>query len=145
MTREQVAQDPHVPDLLVLPPGTDLHAHPLVTSGGLVLQDKASCFSALALLGSSSGSAPLYPPPYDVLDACAAPGNKTSHLAALLAKQCPAGRVLALDRDPQRLAILKDRVLGTMRASSVTPLLQDFLDLDPTDPRVRQVSPEVPW
>jgi len=70
-----VVEDNHIPGLLLLPPGTDLHAHPLVVNGQLVLQDKSSCFSALALVGSDSG--------YeggDVIDACAAPGNKTSHL-----------------------------------------------------------------
>eukprot|EP00887_Chlorella_sp_A99_P007726 scaffold20.g7726.t1 len=30
--------DAHLPDVLLLPPGTDMHAHPLVRSGALVLQ-----------------------------------------------------------------------------------------------------------
>lgn len=82
-------EDPHIPGLLALPPGTDLHAHPLVLSGALVLQDKASCFSAQALLGDvleaaaaaaapaaeggKKGDRPL-PVCGDVIDACAAPG-----------------------------------------------------------------------
>ncbi|KAJ2891583.1 hypothetical protein IWW38_003556, partial [Coemansia aciculifera] len=40
------ARDPDLPDLLVFPPGTDLHAHPLYTNGSVVLQDKASCMPA---------------------------------------------------------------------------------------------------
>ncbi len=32
------AVDPLLPDLLAFPPGTDLHDHPLVASGALVLQ-----------------------------------------------------------------------------------------------------------
>ncbi|KAJ2820723.1 hypothetical protein FBU31_005133, partial [Coemansia sp. 'formosensis'] len=40
------ARDPDLPDLLVFPPGTDLHAHPLFVNGSVVLQDKASCMPA---------------------------------------------------------------------------------------------------
>ena len=68
-------EDAHIPHLLALPPGTDLHAHPLVRGGALVLQDKASCFSAEALLGDvrhaeTEGAVVVG----DVIDACAAPG-----------------------------------------------------------------------
>lgn len=30
--------DPHIPDLLVFPTGSDLHAHPMVLNGSLILQ-----------------------------------------------------------------------------------------------------------
>jgi hypothetical protein len=70
-----VEEDAHVPCLLVLPTGTDLHAHALVTSGSLILQDKSSCFPAAALFadGWHAGSTA------DYIDACAAPGNKTRY------------------------------------------------------------------
>jgi putative methyltransferase len=72
----QLAQvDDLLPDLLAFPPGTDLHDHPLVASGALVLQSKASCMPAHALRPQ---------PGWAVVDACAAPGNKTTHLAALM-------------------------------------------------------------
>ena len=32
--------DEHLPDVLVFPPGTDLHDHPLYVSGHIVLQGK---------------------------------------------------------------------------------------------------------
>uniref|UniRef100_A0A804PIK6 NOP2/Sun RNA methyltransferase 5 n=1 Tax=Zea mays TaxID=4577 RepID=A0A804PIK6_MAIZE len=44
-----VDKDEMVPDMLVLPPGTDLHNHPLVTDGKVFLQGRASCMVAVAL------------------------------------------------------------------------------------------------
>lgn len=35
---QQVQKDGLVPNLLVLPPGTDLHDHPLVTDGSIFMQ-----------------------------------------------------------------------------------------------------------
>jgi 16S rRNA (cytosine967-C5)-methyltransferase len=42
-----------------------------------------------------------------VLDACAAPGGKTGYLAQLMKNQ---GTIVACDRDPERLKILKENV-----------------------------------
>lgn len=87
------------------------------------------------------------------------PGNKTSHAAALLHQIANAAstpnsikhrrqskaKVFALDRDPKRLAILQRRVgdkeEGGMGYSSqlVVPLCEDFLALDPADPRMGKV------
>jgi hypothetical protein len=39
----QVEIDDLIQDLLVLPPGTDLHKHPLILNGSLVLQVTTSC------------------------------------------------------------------------------------------------------
>ncbi|CAM9825793.1 unnamed protein product, partial [Choristocarpus tenellus] len=90
----QVDVDNIVPSLLVLPPGTDLHEHRLVKQGRLILQDKSSCFSAEALLGYEMEQGVGDGIPFreaerkggDFIDACAAPGNKTMHLASLLAQ-----------------------------------------------------------
>lgn len=67
-------RDTLIANLLRLPSGTDLHNHPLVVGGSLVLQDKASCFSAAALLDGLTLATT-----DDVVDACAAPGNKTRY------------------------------------------------------------------
>ena len=66
------APHPFLPDVLVFPPGTDLHAHPAVADGRLILQSASSCMPA-RVLDPQSG--------WTVLDACAAPGNKTTHAA----------------------------------------------------------------
>ncbi|KAH3793061.1 hypothetical protein DPMN_146563 [Dreissena polymorpha] len=70
-----VIEDPHIRNVLMFPPGTDLHIQPLYMSGSIILQDKASCFPAHVL-------SPL--PGSMLIDCCAAPGNKTTHLAAIL-------------------------------------------------------------
>ncbi|EFJ46755.1 hypothetical protein VOLCADRAFT_62249, partial [Volvox carteri f. nagariensis] len=116
-----------LPDLLALPPGTDLHDHPLVTRGSVVLQSKASCMPARALAPE---------PGWTVVDCCAAPGNKTTHLAAIMKNQ---GRVLAFDKDPRRLARLKANASLVGATSCVEARLADFLSLDPTAPEFKEV------
>ena len=56
-------------------------------TGKIILQDKASCFPAIVLAPPSSERAV-------VIDATAAPGNKTSHLSALM---CGKGKVMPFD------------------------------------------------
>lgn len=60
--------------------------------GAFAVQDEASMLVA-RLLDARPGDI--------VADACAAPGTKTTHLAQLMENQ---GRILALDREPARLA-----------------------------------------
>jgi len=67
-----VERDPLVEGVLLFPPRTDLHDHPAVLSGKLILQSRASCLPAVALAPQEG---------WEVVDACAAPGNKTTHLA----------------------------------------------------------------
>lgn len=149
----QAKRDPLLPEVLLFPPGTDLHAHPFVRSGALVLQSRASCLPARAL-------APR--PGWTVLDACAAPGNKTTHLAALVAgggggggdaggggkkdskkgtnnNKQHQGRVLAFDRDPRRLELLRRNVERAGAAAVVAAERADFLALDPSAPDFRSV------
>uniref|UniRef100_A0A8D1NA47 NOP2/Sun RNA methyltransferase 5 n=1 Tax=Sus scrofa TaxID=9823 RepID=A0A8D1NA47_PIG len=119
--------DPLLPELLVFPAQTDLHEHPLYQAGHLILQDKASCLPAVLL-------AP--PPGSHVIDACAAPGNKTSHLAALLKNQ---GKIFAFDLDAKRLASMAT-LLARAGVSCCELAEQDFLAVAPTDQRYRQVQ-----
>ncbi|XP_036164008.1 28S rRNA (cytosine-C(5))-methyltransferase isoform X2 [Myotis myotis] len=117
--------DPLLPELLVFPAQTDLHEHPLYQAGHLILQDKASCLPAMLL-------AP--PPGSHVIDACAAPGNKTSHLAALLKNQ---GKIFAFDLDAKRLASMAT-LLARAGVSCCQLAEEDFLAVSPSDQRYRQ-------
>jgi putative methyltransferase len=125
---QRVRVDALVPYVLELAPGCDLHADPLVVRGALILQDKASCLPAAALA----------PPRHAVcVDACAAPGNKTTHLAALIAaprddsprhsEDAEQGVVVAIDRDRTRLATLLRGVELAGASHLVVPYCDDFL------------------
>jgi putative methyltransferase len=154
----EVVRDGDVPVVLRLPPGAhgrlNLHAHPLVTSGGLVMQDLASAMPVAALLddwtataGEGRGVAP-----FDAVDCCAAPGNKTTQLAAALAEMFgggsaprpskrgrasdgsaasgPAFTVHAFDRDAKRLDLLQARVQEAGAGGIVSATCADFLTVD---------------
>ncbi|RLN97125.1 hypothetical protein BBJ28_00010136 [Nothophytophthora sp. Chile5] len=134
-TREfDAQQDRDVRDLLVLPSGTELHEHELVKSGKLVLQDKASCFPAFVLHGEHADAVEKQG---DVIDACAAPGNKTSHVAMLLQQQdggedghaATQRRVFAFDRSAKRLDLLKRRMELAGASTRVQAELQSFLEV----------------
>lgn len=114
----EVKRDDLIPDLLVLPAGTDLHSHPLVLSGNIFLQGKASCMAAVALNPC---------PDWEVLDACAAPGNKTVQLAGLMKGR---GKVFACELNDQRLKRLEETV-KLAGASNVEIHHMDFLKLRP--------------
>jgi 16S rRNA (cytosine967-C5)-methyltransferase len=61
-----------------------------------------------------------------VLDACAAPGGKTTHLAALMEG---AGEVVAVERNPQRARALQ-ATAARLRAANVTVVIADARDYD---------------
>ncbi|KAK0568978.1 hypothetical protein OC861_001415 [Tilletia horrida] len=129
----------------------------LYTSGHLILQDLASCFPAQILASGFEGRA------IEAIDATAAPGNKTSHLSALLG---PAAKITAFELSPQRHQTLSSQLgkagclssadgqvgQGKKRkreahdhASSdgtqnVVALQADFLETDPTDKRWQNVK-----
>jgi 16S rRNA (cytosine967-C5)-methyltransferase len=58
-----------------------------------------------------------------ILDACAAPGGKTCYLAQLMQNR---GTIIASDRDPARLQILRDNV-ARLGATIVHPICQDWI------------------
>ncbi|ORX86913.1 S-adenosyl-L-methionine-dependent methyltransferase [Anaeromyces robustus] len=120
-------KDFHLHDLLVFPSNTDFHDHPLYIDGTLILQDKASCFPAHVLS----------PPPGSVvIDGCAAPGNKTSHVASLMGNK---GHIFAFDLDKRRLGLLK-RLTTKAGCTCIEPINENFLETDPNDPKYANVE-----
>lgn len=131
-----VVRNAYVEDVIELEAGVDLHAHRLVENGWVVLQSLASCMPASALDPEAG---------WTVIDACAAPGNKTTHLASLMARKmkmkmkmedgsgarAEAGKIFAFDRDPKRLGRLEANVALTNSGSIITARCADFLTIDP--------------
>ena len=119
--------DKHIPNLVAFPSGTDLTASAAYRSGLIILQDKASCFPAYLLDPRTKYG--------DCLDACAAPGNKTTHLAAIItalrtSKACLT--IWACERDKVRAVVLQNMVERAGAEDHVKVKAgQDFLRLDP--------------
>lgn len=93
----------------------------------VIIQSKPSCMPPV-VLAPEEGSR--------VIDACSAPGNKTSLLAAIMNNK---GTVIAFDRDRKRLETMK----GLLAASGVTNVdaqHKDFLTVDPSDPQYSNID-----
>ena len=121
--------DPYIPSLLVLPPNTSLHGDAQTKQGGLILQDRSSCLTALALDP---------PPDAHCLDTCSSPGNKTLHLASIMNGAAAAihgstttkGSITALERSPNRFQTLWRRVQEHGASHMIAPVERDFMTVD---------------
>ncbi|XP_018346921.1 PREDICTED: probable 28S rRNA (cytosine-C(5))-methyltransferase, partial [Trachymyrmex septentrionalis] len=118
LSKPYFIQDLHISEMLVFPPSTIFHHHSGYRDGKLLLQDKASSLPVY-LLNPISGST--------VLDMCAAPGMKATHVAAKLQNN---GKVYAVEMDAKRFKTLLTQ-LDKTHALCVEPLNQDVLTLDP--------------
>ncbi|MCJ1443615.1 MAG: hypothetical protein MMC23_004114 [Stictis urceolatum] len=121
--------DLHVPDLVAIPSKIDLVSSAAYPRGEIIFQDKASCFPAYLLDPQVEDG--------ELLDACAAPGNKTTHLVALAraSRWGPddiGGVVHACERDGSRSRTLMSmlNIAGAAEGTSIRGG-QDFLKLNP--------------
>ena len=116
--------DFHLKDyLLIFPPKTQFYDYPLYLDGSLVLQDKASCLTVAALNPT---------PGKIILDACAAPGMKTSQALAMVQ---PEGKVIAIERNAKRYKVLNELLQKHSEWSedAIETKNADFLQLNPED------------
>jgi 16S rRNA (cytosine967-C5)-methyltransferase len=104
--------DGEIPEALVLEGPFDMHASPLWQAGAFIAQSRAAMLVSHSL-------APL--PGERVLDLCAAPGGKSTHLAALMEGE---GEVLAVERNPRRAGALV-RAAQRLGASNVRVEIAD--------------------
>ncbi|XP_062846645.1 28S rRNA (cytosine-C(5))-methyltransferase-like, partial [Trichomycterus rosablanca] len=127
LSGKEFLKDLHLRDLLVFSAKMDFHDHYLYKAGHIILQDKASCLPA-HLLDPPVGA--------HVIDACAAPGNKSSHLAAIMKNK---GKLFAFDLDAKRLSTMSTLLL---RAGVTFQQLanEDFLKVDPLCPAYKDVT-----
>ncbi|KAI9732247.1 MAG: hypothetical protein M1818_007566 [Claussenomyces sp. TS43310] len=130
--------DAHIPNLVAVPASLDLTKSDAYATGAIIFQDKASCFPAYLL-------DPL-PEDGDVMDTCAAPGNKTTHLAAILLshaedpEECPQ-KIHAFEKNKARAETLK-KMVDLAGSTKYTPIHagQDFLRVDPQSASYKDVG-----
>jgi len=132
-----IEEDTLIPKLLKL----DYNSYKLLKqlndykdSKDYVIQSKSSCMPPYFLLKNVmfKESDPLKK--VDILDACAAPGNKTSQLA----DYCPNSRVFAIEKDAKRFALLKTR-MSFFEHHNIVCINADFLQLNPMDEKFKFV------
>jgi 16S rRNA (cytosine967-C5)-methyltransferase len=105
-------------DAIVVDGPMDVLAHPLYAAGAITPMSRASQRVARAV----------DPQPGErILDLCAAPGGKTTHLAALMGD---AGEVVAVEKHPQRAQALAAQA-RRMHASSVKVHVGDAKAITP--------------
>jgi len=110
----------NLPEGLVLEGPFDAHGSELWERGAVAAQSRASMLVS-RLLDPRPGQR--------VLDLCAAPGGKTTHLAALIGDR---GRVLAVERNPGRARALEQNC-ARMGASCVEVRVADAAEFAPGD------------
>jgi putative methyltransferase len=130
--------DENVPNLVAISPSVDLTKSDAYKAGEIIFQDKASCFPAYLL-------DPL-PEDGDVIDGCAAPGNKTTHLASILlahsSEPDECKQVIhAFEKNKGRAETL-DKMVGVAGSDVMTILHpgQDFLKTDPDSATYKNVG-----
>lgn len=109
-----------LPEGLVAEGAFDLRSDPLFASGALLAQSRAA-MAAARLLDPQPGER--------VLDLCAAPGGKTTHLAALMGGE---GEVVAVERHPGRADALR-RSCERLRAERIVTVETGDASLPRTD------------
>jgi 16S rRNA (cytosine967-C5)-methyltransferase len=123
--------DAEIPEALVLEEPFDVHGSPLWRGGAFIPQSRA------AMLVSHS----LAPAPGErALDLCAAPGGKSTHLAALMRGE---GEVLAVERNRARAGALV-RAAGRLGAGSVRVEVADAASARPEGPVFDRVLVDPP-
>ncbi|KAG5416842.1 hypothetical protein I9W82_005572 [Candida metapsilosis] len=119
--------DDHIPNLFGIHPKEKLSSTEAYKLGEVIIQDRSSCFPAHILNHTKEH--------VKVIDACAAPGNKTSHAASYLPNDENAV-VYAVERDVKRVGILRtmsERALGKSKKKLIQVLHNDFTKINPDD------------
>ena len=123
--------DPQIPEAVVLDSPFDVHGSPLWRAGAFVAQSRAAMLVARALAPRAGER---------VLDLCAAPGGKTTHLAALMEGR---GEVVAVELDRGRAGALAGTT-QRLRAGNVRVEVGDAAIARPGGPEFDRVLVDPP-
>ncbi|CUM66522.1 uncharacterized protein PRCAT00004189001 [Priceomyces carsonii] len=124
-----IYKDQHIPNLFGVHLKEKITASQEYIKGQIIIQDRGSCFPAHIL-----NSDPNYVHSV-VIDACAAPGNKTTHVASYLPLKDDSV-VYAFERDARRFDVLKSMSLkatGKSKKSLIQAIHSDFTTSRPSD------------
>ena len=113
--------DDELPEALVVEGPFDAHGHELWRAGAYATQSRAAMLVARTLAPE---------PGERVLDLCAAPGGKTTHLSALMHGE---GAIVAVERHQGRASALQ-RTAERMRAANVTVEVGDAARYTTSEP-----------
>jgi putative methyltransferase len=130
--------DAHIPNLVAISPSIDISKSEAYKSGAIIFQDKASCFPAYLLDPLTEDG--------DIIDTCSAPGNKTTHIAAILLShssepdECTQA-IHAFEKNQGRAETLEKMVnlAGSHIWTKLHPA-QDFLQTNPSDAAYKNVG-----
>lgn len=127
--------DEHIPNLIALSANISLAKSEAYKNGAIIFQDKASCFPAYLLDAR--------PEDGHIIDTCAAPGNKTTHIGAILTNRSTknSSSVYAFEKNKMR-AVTLDTMVTLAGADKFTKIHagQDFLQVKPGSPAWREVG-----
>ncbi|KAK0113184.1 hypothetical protein ONS95_014883 [Cadophora gregata] len=130
--------DGNIPNLVAVSPNVDLSKSDAYKAGCIIFQDKASCFPAYLL-------DPL-PQDGNIIDTCSAPGNKTTHLAAIVMEhssepdEC-SQTIHAFEKNKGRAETL-EKMINLAGSHTFTKLHpgHDFLKSDPKSSAFKKVG-----
>lgn len=115
-----IYHDEFIPNLFGVHTKDRITSHELYKHGKVIIQDRASCFPAHILNPGKNDI---------VIDACAAPGNKTTHTAAYILDG-PSNdqhvQIYAFEKDPERAKILQKMTKIAGCAPSIQINVGDF-------------------
>jgi putative methyltransferase len=118
-----IYHDDYIPNLFGIHPKEKLTSTDAYKQGRLIIQDRASCFPAQIL-------DPI-PGKDKVIDACAAPGNKTTHLASILNNSKRS--IIAFEKDNKRVKTLRMMCEKAGGLDCITIQHADFTSIRPQD------------
>ncbi|UOF89201.1 16S rRNA (cytosine(967)-C(5))-methyltransferase RsmB [Fodinisporobacter ferrooxydans] len=119
-----------VPEAILLKQGLDISTLPEFQEGLVTVQDESSMLVAYCLQPEAH---------MRVLDACAAPGGKTTHIAECMNDQ---GTVVACDIHPHKIELI-EHGKARLQLSSVRTVVSDMRDL-PTDTQYDRILLDAP-